>query len=194
MSYDFSEFKIETFTGINDTPVVPTASKAGNGSHFIQQFNDLITVTEDGLNDADASIGIALDRITDLNTNVNTLNTTVNGLSSRWKVFTDDSVNSYDALPGDKILVFTTSTDFDINLPSDTQAGDSVSIINFNQSIKVNIKNYGYSFNGSSGISEVYINQSQTKKLVTLVYLADYVNSWVAIADSLVLTVVYPNS
>lgn len=39
---DLNDLKIQTFFGINDSPIAPTASKAGNGSHFIKKFNDLI--------------------------------------------------------------------------------------------------------------------------------------------------------
>lgn len=39
---DLTNLKIQTFSGINDSPIAPTASKAGNGSHLIQQINSLI--------------------------------------------------------------------------------------------------------------------------------------------------------
>lgn len=46
MSYNFDTYKIETFAGINDSPRKPTASKAGNGSHLISQFNSFVTLAE----------------------------------------------------------------------------------------------------------------------------------------------------
>lgn len=39
---NFDDLKIQTFSGINDNPIAPTASKAGNGSHLIAKFNDLV--------------------------------------------------------------------------------------------------------------------------------------------------------
>ena len=41
MTEAFSANKIQTFTGINDVPVAPTATAAGNGSHLISQHNNL---------------------------------------------------------------------------------------------------------------------------------------------------------
>lgn len=38
---DYLQSKIETFNGINASPVAPTAEQAGNGSHLIAQFNSL---------------------------------------------------------------------------------------------------------------------------------------------------------
>ena len=35
-------YKIEIFSGINDTPREPTSTKAGNGSHLINKFNSFV--------------------------------------------------------------------------------------------------------------------------------------------------------
>lgn len=42
LSSDLTTKKITTFPGINDQPRIPTTTEAGNGSHLIKQFNDLI--------------------------------------------------------------------------------------------------------------------------------------------------------
>lgn len=42
MSSSFNDLIIPTFPGINDQPVNPTASRAGNGAHLIKSYNDLI--------------------------------------------------------------------------------------------------------------------------------------------------------
>lgn len=42
MTADYSDLLISTFPNINDQPVAPTASKAGNGAHLVKSFNDLI--------------------------------------------------------------------------------------------------------------------------------------------------------
>jgi hypothetical protein len=39
---DYTARKTTIFTGINDTPVSPTALVAGNGSHLIANLNGLI--------------------------------------------------------------------------------------------------------------------------------------------------------
>ena len=49
MTFDFNSLKIQTFTGINDNPVSPTASKAGNGSHIVAQFNALIDALNENI-------------------------------------------------------------------------------------------------------------------------------------------------
>lgn len=37
---DYLQSKIETFNGINASPVAPTAEQAGNGSDLIAQIKD----------------------------------------------------------------------------------------------------------------------------------------------------------
>lgn len=39
---NITDLKIPVFTGINDQPTLPTASKAGNGSHIVSVINSLI--------------------------------------------------------------------------------------------------------------------------------------------------------
>ena len=49
MSIDLQDFKIPTFAGINRNPVAPTATKAGNGSHLVQQYNGLVDKVQDSI-------------------------------------------------------------------------------------------------------------------------------------------------
>lgn len=55
MNFDFDSIKIPVFTGINDNSRIPTASKAGNGSHLIKQFNDLIDLIKNAFSDLKTS-------------------------------------------------------------------------------------------------------------------------------------------
>lgn len=60
MSVDLSNYKIQTFSGINATPVAPIATKAGNGSHFISLYNNLIDKLQLILNSLPSSSGSSL--------------------------------------------------------------------------------------------------------------------------------------
>lgn len=42
MASNFSNLLIPIFPNINDQPLNPTASRAGNGAHLIKSYNDLI--------------------------------------------------------------------------------------------------------------------------------------------------------
>lgn len=74
---DLSNLKIPVFTGINDTPVAPIATKAGNGSHLISKFNSLVETVEQ----------------------IPTSNST-----SKWKTKNPTTENNL-AVDGDKLLV-----------------------------------------------------------------------------------------
>lgn len=50
MVYDFNEFKVPVFPNINDKPIEPTASKAGNGADLIHRLNGLVDKLESSLN------------------------------------------------------------------------------------------------------------------------------------------------
>lgn len=50
MPYNFSKFKVPVFTNINDKPVEPTSSKAGNGADIINRVNGLIDELQSALN------------------------------------------------------------------------------------------------------------------------------------------------
>jgi hypothetical protein len=50
-------YKVPTFPGINDTPVVPTANKGGNGSDLIKRHNDLCDMVQNTFNN-DPNIAI----------------------------------------------------------------------------------------------------------------------------------------
>lgn len=58
MPYDFNEFKVPIFTNINDKPVEPTASKAGNGADMIERFNSLIDQLQSTLNSLPSTLPI----------------------------------------------------------------------------------------------------------------------------------------
>lgn len=45
MTYSFSESIVPVFSGINDAPVAPTSTKAGNGSDIVARHNELIVKT-----------------------------------------------------------------------------------------------------------------------------------------------------
>ena len=47
----YQDYKIEIFEDINDTPIAPTASHGGNGSHLISNYNSLIDTIDTDVND-----------------------------------------------------------------------------------------------------------------------------------------------
>lgn len=121
MTIDFSNTKIPVFPDVNDTPIEPTATGAGNGSHLIQQYNNLVNSVEVVINDLQ-------DSITDL-------------ISSNWEIVEDD----YVASSNDKI-VFNTNQPivgkniYYLYLPNNPTSGNTVSFINTNPSIQIEIK------------------------------------------------------
>jgi hypothetical protein len=50
MAGTFNQHKIVVFTGINDSPTLPTSTAAGNGSHLIAKLNDLCDDLQTNLN------------------------------------------------------------------------------------------------------------------------------------------------
>ena len=159
MAYDYQYLKIETFPNINDTPVVPTATKAGNGSHLISKYNELIDEVESNLNDLESNIG-------DL------------GDVPRWN-FTR---STYNALPGEKILFFKSfdfpvPTAINLYLFSNPQIGDWIEICKFTTMYRINLYNYQGRFNEQTYYSEVYI-PAATKDTVTLIYCGNDDGGW----------------
>ena len=51
MPYSFSDSLVPVFPGINDIPVIPTDSKAGNGSDLVARHNLLTTSSEQSANE-----------------------------------------------------------------------------------------------------------------------------------------------
>lgn len=122
MSFDFESLKIPVFTGINDNPVEPTKTKAGNGSHLIGAINTLIDETVDALNNLQYGLDHLLPPI------------------NNWKIIPTDAVEYY-AQPGDKIVIASTGTDrnFTIHLPSNPPEGTEISLIKTSDSDTVQI-------------------------------------------------------
>lgn len=150
MAYNLQSYKIETFTGINDQPVAPTTTKAGNGAHLIKQHNELVDLLEGYLGNLEESIS--------------------QSSVSNWVVVTND----YTANPGESI-VFNTyipeegKTEFALTLPNNPPIGTPVSFINTNQDIKIIING----FNSFKGQSDIGLSIKDAYILRTLVYIGD---------------------
>lgn len=69
MPIDYSNYKTPVFPNINDNPVAPTASKAGNGADLINKVNSLINELEVILNSLDSNSGTALNWLINTPTN-----------------------------------------------------------------------------------------------------------------------------
>jgi len=112
MAIDISNSKIQVFQGINDNPIEPTSNKAGNGSHLIDQYNQLID---------------------DLQDNLNTLSDRAEG---KWIVISYDYLVS----PGEKVLIYDNNgTPITIYLPASPTPGTVLSFIHTNVSTPVTI-------------------------------------------------------
>lgn len=143
MTYDFSAIKIPTFTGINDTPVKPTASKAGNGSHLIKQFNDLVSELENTLNSLSSTVDdssqsfsyfstTTTQTLTGIGQQLSAIRTDLNNLaannsSSGGGWFYVDSSNQYDPLFVRQQVIARSGR---VILPEEKQPRDSVVIVN----------------------------------------------------------------
>jgi hypothetical protein len=146
---DIQYTKIPIFEDVNDTPVVPTATNAGNGSHFIRQYHQLIDETESSINTLESDVNLAFRK-----------------LNLDWVVVQND----YIATPGDKVVFKTNAplpgkTTYYLNLPSSPPLGTNITFINTNLSITIEIRNFGR-FNGDSPI-RIYTKDSyKTRTLV----------------------------
>lgn len=68
MLKDLSQHQTATFPGINDAPVPPTASKAGNGSDLISKVNALINDISSSFNTLDTNLSELRSDISSSNT------------------------------------------------------------------------------------------------------------------------------
>lgn len=145
MTVDFENTKVNVFSDVNDTPIEPTQTNAGNGSHLIQQHNKLVSSTEAAINNLLSQVG------------------------KDWQVVNSD----YTANQGDKIVFKTNQplsgkATYYLNLPSSPPVGSSVTFININPSIILAVRNFGGMFNGFSGVVEASVQDSYVTR--TLVY------------------------
>ncbi|AFZ31632.1 hypothetical protein Glo7428_3145 [Gloeocapsa sp. PCC 7428] len=126
MDFDFEYLKIPVFTGINDNPVEPTETKAGNGSHLIQVINNLVDETVDGLNNLQYGLEHLLPPI------------------NNWKLISTEVIDYY-AQPGEKIVIISTGIDQNVNvyLPSNPPEGTEISLIKTSDSDTVQIQYNG---------------------------------------------------
>lgn len=46
MPFTFDNFVVQTYTGINDNPIAPNATRGGNGSHLVSKHNGLLSHTQ----------------------------------------------------------------------------------------------------------------------------------------------------
>ncbi|KJH69393.1 hypothetical protein [Aliterella atlantica] len=172
MTYNLQGYKIQTFTDINDKPIEPTANKAGNGAHLIQQFNYLIDSTELVLN--------GLQQYCDDLASAITSNTTpAPAPIPKWITVN----NEYTTKHGDRILytinpTLYPATSINLKLYASPQIGDVVEIMKVTTDYQVNLDNYLGRFNFNSYYSSVYIPKT-TKDIVGLIYCGDDNGGWV---------------
>ena len=50
MPFFFDDHLVNIVTGINDEPIPPSSTRAGNGSHLIAKYNDFVYVVQAALN------------------------------------------------------------------------------------------------------------------------------------------------
>jgi hypothetical protein len=149
MSFDLSGTRVPIFTGINDTPVTPTATKAGNGSHLIRAHNRLADDVQDALDTLEEPILKV----------------------AKWRVVqptgADYAVNSE---PGQKIVAKTNpGYPLTVYLPYNPPVGSWLSFINTNPSVNIILASDFYfagSYIVSASFSTIYTD-------VTLVFLGN---------------------
>lgn len=143
MTFDFDSLKIQTFTGINDNPVAPTPNKAGNGSHLIARFNELIDTIQLVLESSSTN-------------------------ASNWIIVTDE----YAARSGDKILTYkedNNGSGYSIYLPETPQFKDSITILHADQLSSTSLMYY-HKFQGDN-YNNTFINTAFEE--VTLIFMGN---------------------
>lgn len=170
MPFDISPQSIATYTNINDTPIEPTATKAGNGAHLIQQYNGLIELTKFNLEELDG-------RITQLATNPPTQ-------FEKWIPIT----NNLNLPPSAKVFLNgTIAGGLDQTIIFAFQPGFNASVRVFNSSnCNIKIMLYGV-FNGAP-CESVYVDANTNKEVGFIWVNAD--TNWIATEPSLVRVVV----
>lgn len=99
MTYSAEELTIQVFPNINDKPIAPTASKAGNGSHMVNQFNKLVEQV---------------------------FSNNVGGASDQWSIIsTSREVETKERL----LIAYSGESVFRLPLPNDFNVGDYFSVI-----------------------------------------------------------------
>lgn len=109
MTYDFSDFKVPVFPNINDKPVEPTVSKAGNGADIIHRVNGFIDELESSLNSLNVVLPTIDWKITTPNSNdIKQINVFHSNISER-RLY---SQNVLSLQPDDLIKTFSAPDDF----------------------------------------------------------------------------------
>ena len=144
MSIDANLYKIPVFEDVNDRPIAPSANSPGNGSHLIQQHNGLVNAVESAIAEVKASVGTLFSKSLD-----------------RWVITEDD----YAASSGEKVIFLTNQPIvgkfvYYLYLPDNPRPGDSISFLNTNQSIEIELK---------PQLDEIYFQGTYYQRL----YLAD---------------------
>lgn len=168
MSYDFSHLTIPTFPGINDTPIEPTETKAGNGSHLISKFNDF-------LSESYAIINFINDSVSELQNNPP-------APPDRW-IGINDGYNLQS--PSEKLFLygqFNPATDRTIVFHYEPSFFASVRIFN---SSNCNIRISMYGRFQEQDINFVYVDSSPTPKEVGFIWLDSSIG-WICTDSSLI--------
>lgn len=145
MPYTLESFVIDVFTGINDNPIPPNPTRAGNGSHVVSKFNGLINFLTQVINIIDAKV----------NKNI------------AWKPITQNYVASI----GDRIVLYGGGT-IVVQLPpaQDISSGDTISLIKADERVQVKIDSSNVYILGNS-YSNIFIDT--LGEPIYLIYLGE---------------------
>lgn len=145
MFFNKDDLQVPVFVGINDNPVVPTDSTAGNGSDLIARHNLLVERTASHFGD----------------------------IKGNWKVWSSFFVFAFPIQYGDKIITepgfpgdLQGFLSTDSGLP---ESGNSFSIYSTNPLHKVYIANIPTFDGNSTGDGKVFIYN--TTEIVTFIYI-----------------------
>lgn len=177
MASDLQSYKVPVFTNINDKPVAPTASAAGNGAHLIQQHNDLIQEVE-----------------SDLNSLIENFANVSRKVQGNWLVTEESTIVVYG---GETVFVKNNQpgleTFYTIYAQEEPDIGTTFSYMSANQSTPIELKTYNDQVlwvNTGSRPTRVYSTAEYV--LHTLVYLGDGYN-WYQVAGTPLLKTFAPS-
>lgn len=146
---DYQSSKVPIFTGINDAPILPTATTGGNISHFYNLFNTLVDLLEADITVIETAANV------DYSTDITALQNSISTLQ------TDTTANS-NSLTTNGVLINTNATDID-NL--ETSVGDlQTNITNLDTRVTDTETNITTLTSSLGGVTETFANN-------TIIYL-----------------------
>lgn len=163
MVFDKAEYKVEIYPNVNEQPVAPSPSKAGNGSHLISKFNALIDILESKLIDQQSQI--------------DSLIASAGGKSS-WIAI--DS--GYSAQFNDSVLILP-STGLSIMLPENPLVGTYVEFLKIDEETVVSLDlSSNQKINNSFGWDTIKL--TSFKKRSILIWTDNINKGWLPIDEN----------